>query len=144
MIKHSGAAVMGAYLLTQGIFSDPQFNRPWPLFINSLPDQPNQVAVVYTVPGMIDGREMRAGTIEHPGFQVMLRAAKNVSIDAQGVQLNAALDAIDNEIIHLGDTTYLLLAMKRTTPLIPIGEEVGGGRLLFTLNGTLTYKEFGT
>lgn len=143
---HSAAAVIGAYLQARGIFTDPMLNRPWPIYVNSLPDQPPELAVVYNTHGFIDGREFRGIdniglTIEHPGFQVLIRSPKNANADAKGSDVKNALDAIDGDVLVIAGHNYQLVSVRRTSPLIPLGEEVGGGRLLFTVNGTLTYQE---
>lgn len=142
MIQHSPSQIIAAYLIQAGVFSTPGAIKEWNLFSNSMPKIPIELGATYNFMGIMDGREQGTGrTVEHPGFQVMLRTQQDDRASIKANQVFAALDAVRNTQITVGDVTYNLTAAHRTSPLLPVKEEEGGGRLLFVINGILTFQE---
>lgn len=141
MIQHSPAQVIGSYLINvAGFFSLPLSTGEWPLFVNSMPKLPIELGVAYNNYGPMDGREMPTGrTVEHPGFSIMLRTQNDLRASIKANQVFAALDAVNNTDITVDSVNYRIFAAHRTSPMLPVKEEEGGGRLLFSINGFLTY-----
>ncbi len=141
-IKHSAAKVLAVYLIAEGTLSSPSTNKPWPVFTNAMPEKPPEVASIYNTDGFMDGREHRGGrSVIHPGFSIILRTADNDRADEKYGEISQKLDEINNTVVVISGKSYKLNAIKRTSPLLPIGEEEGGGRLKFSVSGTLTYGE---
>lgn len=139
---HSGANVLQIYLIAQGVFTNPASGMPWPLFVNQMPNMPNICAAIYDTDGLLDGREMKPGrTVMHPGFQIRFRVFTFVDASAKGAAVEDKLDAILRSIVVINPKTYKIQATRRMSPVIPIGQEEGTTRLIFTLNGTITYGE---
>lgn len=139
---HSAADVIASYLYGLGVVSQPGGTspRPWPLFVNSMPELPNEAITVYDNIGDMDGKDMRTGrTLIHPGFQFRIRTIDNRRGEKKGGELIDAMDGIYRDVVVLESVSYLIQAAKLTTPTIPIGAEEGGSRLLYTVNGILTY-----
>jgi hypothetical protein len=138
---HSAADVIAAYLFTTGVVSQPgSVSRPWPLFVNSMPEQPNEAIAIYDNLGDLDGKDMRTGrTLIHPGFLFRIRTNDNRRGERKGGELIVTMDGIYRNVVVVESISYLLQAAKMTTPTIPIGAEEGGSRLLYTVNGTITY-----
>lgn len=144
MIQHSGAHVLATYLYTTGIVSKPGSNLSWPLYVGTLPDQPAQAIVLMDTQGILGGRIQKTGrTLENPGWQFRIRANDTPTGILQGMKINDKLDAIlRNEVNMLSPSKqYLIHAVRRTSPILPLGQEEGGQRYLFTINGTITYGE---
>lgn len=142
MILHSAAELLAEYFIVQGALSRPGSLSPWPCFTNAMPNLPPEVAVIYNIQGEMDGREQPTGrTVEHPGFQITLRTSRDSYASKKSELLKVKLDQILRTIVIVETKQYLVQSAKRTTPLIPFGEEEGGGRLLFSMSGTLTYSE---
>lgn len=147
-LLHSGADVLASYLFTTGIVTIPSQNKPWPLYLNSMPEKPDEAITVFDTAGLEDGKVMKTGTtLFHPGYQFRLRVINNSRAVAKGLEIETYLDSILREEVviptrpDVPTKTYLLQAIRRTSNVIPIGAEEGGSRLIYTLNGLITYSE---
>lgn len=142
MILHEASQVLAARLIVLGVFTNPTLNQAWPLYTNQLPSLPNNAAAVYDVVGYLEGRIMATGrTVEKPGIQIRFRATSQSVGVAKAAAVKNALDGIKRNTVVVDGKSYILNAVRRTTPLLTLGQEEGGSRLLFTLNATLSYGE---
>lgn len=144
MIEHNGSQVLVPYLISKGVASTPGTNNPWPAYTNFLPEMPNEALCVFDTTGEIQGREMRGGAwLEKPGIQVMIRAMTNANGTNRGLKISNALKELYMFNVTLATPTkqYQIHSFQRTSPIYPLGQEEGGARLLYTLNGLITYGE---
>lgn len=145
---HSPAQVLRAVLLAAGLGVDPDVDpdSEWPIYVNHMPDEgaADKAIFVYDTSGTKDGRLLASGTvIEHPGFQVRLRALDHPTVWAK---LKAVADYIDaapaSTTVAVGGTTYAVRNISRTgTPLNLGTQGAPRRRQQFTLNGILTIAE---
>ena len=92
--------------------------------------------------GILDGRFLRNGqVVQHFGLQLRLRANDYETGWTKIESVAIALDGIpaETEIIK-NDTTYKILNMSRTTPVINLGLD-DKKRNSFTVNYLLTIRE---
>jgi hypothetical protein len=144
MIEHNGAEVLVPYFVYKGVGSVPGTNNPWPIYINFLADQPNEALVIFDTTGSVDGRDMRTGELlEKPGIQVMIRAMTNRNGVSKGRKIIQAIEQLYKFSVTLTQPTkqYVIHSLQRTSPVYPLGQEEGGSRLLYTINGLLTFGE---
>lgn len=149
MIEHVASQIVIPYLIANGIVSAPGALRPWPVYRNNRPDQPDEVVTVYDYEGEFQGRMQRTGeVVEFPGIQVGFRAKSTRADEASifGKRMCNVLDGILNATVVLtispGVTkTYQIQSFRRTSPVLPLGPEENGSRLLFTINGLITIGE---
>jgi len=142
MIEHSGANVLIPILVATGLVNLPNTNRPWPVYLNFAPDQPDDIVTVYDVEGIDDGREMRGGqVIKHPGVQLRIRSRLYPTGSNKGFRLRDALDAILNASVTVETKNYKVSSVQRTSDVLALGLEENGSRQLFTINGLITYGE---
>jgi hypothetical protein len=147
MIEHTGAVVLTRQLIILGVVKLPPAT-PWPAYVNFLAETPDQAIAVLDQPGVSGGREMRGGLVlEKPGIQITIRAKTNPAGTNFGLKLCEWLKTIANVqvVVPAGDglpqKTYLIDVFQRTSPVYPLGQEEGGSRLLYTINGLITYGE---
>lgn len=141
----SPALIISRHLIdTLGVFSDPLDAADWPLFVSSLPDQPNTCAAVYDSINVKDGRYMSGHTVEHKGIQFILRfsASEYVLGYSKGEALKTAMDAIKNELVVVDGSPYRVIAVSRSSGLIPISLEDGTKRRReYSINFMATIEE---
>ncbi len=141
-LEHTGAHVMQVYMTAQGYGSSPSANRDWPLFRDSLPANPNNAMCLFDTEGVPDGREMRGGrTVEHPGISLHVRSISSPDGQKKALAIYPKWDAILREVGIIEGKSYLIQAITRTTPVLSLGQEEGGFRYLFTVNGIITYGD---
>ena len=147
MIEHTGAAVLVKHLITNGIVKLPPAT-PWPCYVNGIAENPANAVAVMDQPGVQGGREMRDGLVlEKPGIQIMVRATSNNVGSNFALKLCNVLMTIARAEVtipadgSIPEKTYLIDVFQRTSPPYPLGEEEGGSRQLFSINGLITYGE---
>ena len=115
----------------------------WPIFINTLPEKPDECIVVYDTTGRPDGRIMRTGeTIRKPGWQVRVRARDHTAAFTRMSAIQDALDLILRLVVDINGSGYTIDAVTQTSGVLPLGQEPDAKRREgFTLNGTITHKE---
>lgn len=144
MIEHNAAQLLVPYLVSKGVASNPGTGNLWPAYINFLPEQPDEALCVFDTVGEVQGREMRGGQwLEKPGIQIMIRAKTNANGVNRGLKIINALKELYMFNVTLTSPTkqYQIHSFQRTSPTYPLGQEEGGSRLLYTLNGLITYGE---
>lgn len=149
----STAEVVAQALRDLMLGSDPlEDEAVWPVFYGYLPDGPDECICVADTTGVLDGREMRAGTIVHPGVQIRFRSKPgqdNLKVGgAKVTQVEDALDAVARLDVELTDAdtletrTYVIQAFSRAGDRIHLPPDQDARRRYgFTLNYTLTIDE---
>lgn len=143
ILSHSPAEVIQKYLLDQGVgalFSDA---ADWSVYRDTMPSlEPDQLIVVNDTTPVLDGKDMKSKeTIQHPGIMVRVRSLDSDDGKYKGVEIEAALDAIEATQVEIDGYFYLIQAFNITSGLTFVGQEERNNRFLFSINGTLTIKE---
>lgn len=143
MIEHAGSDILAAYLISTGVVTLPSLVRPWPMSVSSMPSTtPDEYTTCYDTTGRVDGRYMKTGkTIDHPGFLIRFRGRVFRNVQKKAMEVFQKLDEIKMNSQSIGAKNYIIQSTKRTTTLISLGPEEGTGRLLYTVNGIMTFFE---
>ncbi len=141
-MKHSPGKLMLEWMISKGLGTRSTALQPWPIFLGSMPTDPDNVLTVYDTLGRKDGRMMPEGEVLiHHGIQIRIRNNDyNVGFK-KGSDIAEAFDTIKNEALNLEGKKYILHSFTRPSGVIPLGQELGKTRLLFTLNGTVTISD---
>lgn len=145
-LRDSPAFVIQQYLInTVSLFSSPEDGSPWPLYISSLPDSEKlkgDIGAIYDRVGIANGRLMSTGkNIDHPGFQIILRAIDYQEGWKRGVDVVSALETVFRYPITIGENSYVIENITKTTPFSSVGIEPGTKRRhVFTVNYIITLK----
>ncbi len=127
------------------IFTEPQDDLEWSLFIAFLPDvdipESNTAAIFDTV-GIKDGRFMSGDSVFHHGLQIMMRSATHIEGWEKAEALSVALDAIKQTVVIMGPKTYTIAAATQSAPPLFVGLEEGSKRrFLFSVNFTVSIAQ---
>ena len=77
----------------------------------------------------------------HPGIQLRIRSNTGEIGYIKIEDIASALDKILNATVEMGGgKEYEIQNASRTSPIIPLGQEIGTRRYLFTVNFLLTIK----
>ena len=139
-MSHSAADILRYAVIAGGQGTLPTDSLAWPFFVGHLPDTPDNAICAYDTGGLPDGRLMDGETIQHPGWQLRIRATDHATAWAKVALIKAALDAIANTAVAIGVSNYTLHSVTQTGTPISLGQEVSGTRRReqITVNGTLT------
>jgi hypothetical protein len=120
------------------ISDDP--DGEWPIFVGHLPGEPDEAVCIYDTDGVRDGRLSRTGeNIDHPGFQIRVRASSYLDAIRKANSLAAYIAGIKRVPVVLNGSDYRIHAVTRTGTLVSLGQEQDTRRRTeFTVNGTLT------
>ena len=126
------------------IGTQPGIATAWPVFVDHMPDAPDNAICIYDTLGFDDGRIMRTGEkIQHPGFQIRIRAMDRQTAWAKAKEIK---DYINTAVLRKGVTVessdYTIQSVSMVGNIISLGQELDAKRrCLLTINGTITYKE---
>jgi hypothetical protein len=140
----SPADIMYAWLELNGYVSDPTDDEAWPMYTGFLPDDypkrcPQDALAVFDSDGVIDAKVMQGAVIQKFGIQILARATNYVTGYSKAESLTIALDAIFNESITNGVTTYEIQNVSRRGPVLSMGKDEKRSSM-FSLNFLLTLK----
>ena len=143
MSKHTGAEVLRAALVAVGACTLPSAvpGGAWPGFVGNMASTPDNVVCVYDTAGIREGRIQATGeTLAKAGWQVGVRATDYRTGAAYMAAIQEALDGLLRKAVAIDGSAYTVQAVKQTGTVIPLGREFDGTRILFTLNGTITFS----
>lgn len=114
-------------------------------FVGSLPNDPDRVVVMRDGGGLPGGREMNGGRRRaQPAVKFVVR---DVAYDKAYTLANQIADALDEQIDMISttvpedQTVHYVAAVKRTTAVTDMGEEVGTKRNLFSIDCRITFQD---
>lgn len=133
-LSHIPSVIFQKLLVDLGLAVNPP-SEPWPCYIESEPDKPDETITVYTTDGRDQGRIQQGERQEMYGIQIRVRARDREVGWNKSMDLSAAidLDIYDNDVTING-ASYNIHSVIRTTAILPIGKEPGTKRDLFTIN----------
>lgn len=141
-ITYSPGDVIAQMLVDLGIGTDSAVLLPWPVFVSSEPDLPDDCVTLYDTTGVIDGRSMIDGRVwTHYGIQVRVRSMNHQAGWAKADEIWTAFGkGVYDRRVTLGEVNFLVHSINRIEDIIPLGPELGGGgkgRRLFTINAVV-------
>lgn len=111
---------------------------PVPCYVCSMPDMPNELVCLRDSIGRMFGRGARTGKMcVYPGVIVVVRSSDEVNGYLRANAIASALDTQNFPITTVAPddgSIYHLMNIRRTTPIVSLGEEVGKKRFLWTIN----------
>lgn len=141
---HSAAHVVQQALIALGLAAAPvsSGSQPdWPCYVESEPDQPDNVITVYTTTDVDHGRTSPDRERQvHYGVQIRLRAATYAVGYPKARALALALDNAYQTSVVLGGTTYTLHSFNRSGGVVSLGPEPLSHRNLFVINLTTSIQ----
>lgn len=140
--EQSPADVLVEYLVTAtSVVTLPTLRLDWPVFVGSLPNDPDNAVSVRDGGGSMDGRSHKTGDVfEHPGIQITVRGKEQQVSWSKANELAGALKLIRGQSVVFNGNTYRLLNAMKTTPVLYLGEEETKRRVSFGLNYNLTIR----
>jgi hypothetical protein len=112
------------------------------VYADSMPDSADQAVCVYNVVGATFLRNLRTGVSPvHPGIKVVVRA-----LDYMGYYLintiSVWMDGVEPcSTVVVGGVTHYIQSLYKISPIIPLGEEVGKKRQLWTINARIAFQD---
>lgn len=142
-LNHLPSLILREYLIKPdlGIGTDPDDDSAWPIYAPKEPDGADNLILVTDTAGVSKGRTSPdAERDEVYGIFVRLRSADHTG-GSRAWTLAMALDNIDNEVVVLDGTSYIIRSVQRTSPVIPLGENVPNSRrYVFTVNALASVR----
>jgi hypothetical protein len=129
--------------MSDGVINDPGAGTPppWSGFIATLPDTLDNVVSIRDSGAYGDGRVMRGPVVQHETVTIRIRGLDYVQCYQKGIEIQNALEGINNVVVatELGDVK--IRVFKRTTPLSYIGTEEKKNWQNFVIVGNVTLEE---
>lgn len=111
-------------------------------FVPSLPDEVDQAVAISNEVGRYFGREMTVGKgMVHCGIKLFVRFPEEEAGHDFAVSMILALRAIKNKTIAVDGTTHYIQSVYVPGTLIPLGEEQGRQRQMWTIHARVAFKE---
>lgn len=138
------AQIVRSCLMDWGIVSYPG-QQPLVLlcYAFSMPDAANEAVCVIDTSGVSFGKGMRSGKINiHPGVQIIVRHRDEV---LGYLKMNEIKDGLDSHFpiatqVPEDGSVHRIANIRRTSPIITLGEEVGKRRYLWSLNAVVAFE----
>ena len=144
-LANSPADILRWLMIADSKATDPALGGSWPVYVSAEPDAPDSSITVYDTAGRIEGRVFTGDRTEHYGVMIRLRLATGQGFTvgwAKANDLGVWLDeSTTQRSVTVGASSYLVSAVTRTGPVLPVGREPESGRRIFTLNAVITVKQ---
>lgn len=135
-MNHTPAQVIAQLLQDNAIFAAHD-GTPWPLFVSSMPETPDQAGCLYDTSPVLHGflQKTRA-QMQHWSIQLRVRS---ISYDDGWVKAQDALENLIQEsfdVVTVAGSSYTIQAIVPATGVVALGVEQEGTkrRNLFTVN----------
>lgn len=111
-------------------------------FVSAMPNEPDQVVALYDMHGLIFGREMKEGKYQqHNGVLVKIRSLDYGLGYALANNIALALGTLHAKAITVDEEDVVIDNVYKTTTVVPLGEEVGTRRQLWTINARISFSD---
>lgn len=142
---HSPADVLRWFLVGYGVGVAPTDAGSWPVGASLSTDRPDEAIATLDQQGIDEGSTHDGEKQEHYGVQVLIRARTHPAGYAKAAEVATVLDReTHNRLVSVPETddlpaaTYLIHAVNRTGPVLPLGLDAPQGkRRLFSINVTV-------
>ena len=149
-LTHSPAQIIRELLVQLELGVLPSDGGSWPIYVSSIPDSPDNVITIIDTLGFSDGRIQTDGeAVEHPGFQVTVRAANHqtgwekandIRVVLSETVLHNTVSILDN--VGTGESIYTVHAVSKIGGIIALGKELPTSkRNLFTINAVVALRQ---
>jgi hypothetical protein len=140
-VTHSPGDIVGRLLIQRSLGAE--IGGTWPVYVGSEPTDPDNCITLYDTQGSDHGRDMPTGkTRGHAGFQIRIRATTHAIGWTKAEAIQASLEAVYQETVHVDAEEYLVHAVVRIGDVLSLGKDApNSGRNVFTLNALLVYKQ---
>jgi hypothetical protein len=117
--------VIARYLIDAALVSDPDVVvGEWPLYVGTLPDDedvPDDIAAVFTTPGIIHGKDMSGGQHQHYGVQLRFRSCLETDGYDKASELVTQLLQLHREEVEIGSgEVYEIASISQTSDIVKI------------------------
>lgn len=120
--------ILWAYLTeTAALFTDPDDNGTWPLYINQLPDgneTDNTAASLSDTAGLYDGKAMNGTINQHYGIQIRLRALADTDAYEKAYVVEDTLKDVTNTNVTIqSGEIYRINNISQAGPIVRMGPD---------------------
>lgn len=137
-MNHSPADIVRYALISLAQGTLPSAGGAWPISVRKELDTPDETMTVFNTQGKNDGRSMIDGERdEHPGVMIRVRAKDEPTAYLKAQSVAEALDRLYQEEVTIGEESYLLHSVSRTSNVIPASDP-NSERKLFTINAIVS------
>jgi hypothetical protein len=144
VLEESPAAILATYIRdTLGLASDPESSGEWPLYVNFIPYEVDEVLAIYDTTGIYDGRLMSTNEeVNHYGIQIRIRSKDYTEGYLKLKQLVAALNQTIRQTVTRNEEVFFIQNLTQVSSIVRIGvEEEPRRRIESTVNFlTVVYK----
>lgn len=139
-LNHTPQRIIQQLIVDMGLATDPPDDAEWPIYVDSLPDEPDDVATVYGTEGRLTGRNMIGDVLDHPGVQIRVRSGSTVEAYRKLARILSELSKVNRRSVTVMDdtgtdtTTYTVQTITPTTPPVRLGVDELSRRYSWTLN----------
>lgn len=136
VLTDTPASVLAHYITGLSLMTVPSVTGDWPLYINYLPDTPDELGAIYDTTPIKDGRAMRGGgVVQHYGVQIVIRAEDPPTGWDKCNILAGQMDTVHKAQTILNGNTYTIHNVSRSGGINYLGEEPGTKRRnVFSVN----------
>lgn len=141
-LNDSPAKILQYLAVDFGIANLPP-TKPWPIYLNNLPDGPNSAIVAIDREGIKHGRDMNSGTVfEASAVEFLFRSNDLGDAYTKARQfLNWMDTTIYMDQVEVGETIYEVQRISRDGEPRYLGPELGASRrFLYSLNTTAVLR----
>lgn len=141
MLPASPANIIRQFLIEEGI-GQSHSKKDWVVYTASEPDDPDNAITIYNTRGTLDGRIHETGeVVQHYGFQTKIRGKDDETASAKGREIYTAYNQLLRRLITVNSVAIRLQAITLKSPLMPMGQQVKGRRILYVVNAIVTIDE---
>ena len=135
-LSHSPARIIAELLVNLSVGTSVT-DDDWAAFAGVMPDLPDSAIAVFNSESVLFGSSMIDGEVfTHHGVQIQIRDALHEDGFVRANLIATTLDAVDDNSVTVGASTYTIHAFARTGDVLHLGKEVEQSkRDLFSLNG---------
>lgn len=120
----SGPEILFEVFYDLNIITDPEENKPWVGFINTLPDKPNEAVAFFDSSTETQGRIQKTGeTIAFHEVQIRVRSTRSNLASKKMKEIEQALDEILKYEVSVDEERYLVHATHRMNTSVYIGQD---------------------
>lgn len=139
---HAASQIILEYLISKNKATRASVNQAWPITYNNMPNLPDNMLTLYDTLGRMDGRLMQDGKrITHPGILLRVRNLNGNEGFDKAREIAEFFDSVAGDSVTFDSKTYKIHNISRTSDVIPLGQEAGKSRSLFTVNAVVTISE---
>lgn len=138
---HTTADVIRWALINNLLGTDPADEGTWPIYVNLLPNEPDNCITVNDTVGKVEAYIQTDGEVaEQPGIQIIVRSeTEQVGVTKIYAIANELDTIFRNSTVTISSSTYTIHTATRTTNILALGyENPQTKRNLFSTNAIVS------